>query len=223
MAVDFLEEKYKKGAVFHDFINKILCLRTFDIKLNIPHEWYFIKTLTDAIEKNNTLAEVFAMYIAQYYPSYEWLIFNPNDYPGTVILECGFQQAVFQEKYEFEKPITNPKFLKQAMLFGEIVTDFLIRYYGYSLIKCSGQKIILTAHSDCHKRFEELLSKGYSLQRKQKVGYIQLSKCPILSEQYPDLKGIFHKRPVFPTKDIGYPIDEIIEVENDKYEKVLYL
>ena len=223
MIVDFLEEKYKTGAVFHDFINKILSLKTFDVKLNIPHEWYFIKTLNDAIGKNNNLAEVFAMYIAQYYPSYEWFIFNPNDYLGTVVLECGIQQYVFQHIYEFEIPEDNPKFLKQAMIFGEIATDFLIRYYGYSLIKCSGQKIILTAHSDCHKRFEELLSKGYSLQRKKKAGYIQLSNCPILSEQYPNLKGIFYKLPVLPTKDIGYPIDEIIEIDNDKYEKVLHL
>lgn len=95
------------------------------------------------------------------------------------------------------------------MLFGDIVTDFLIRYRNHSLIKCSGQKHIITAQSDCYKRFEQYLSEGYSLQRRAKVGYIKTLK--IYEEYFQERKGLFYKLPVLPTRDITYPIDEMIE------------
>lgn len=221
MAIDYVEEEYYGTEVFHDMINKVLELVALNKNSHIPHEWYFINVLIKEIEKNNKLAEEFVMYIAQYYPNYRWLDFRINDYVGNVILECGFQRFQFQQKCDLG--IVDDIFsdLSQAMLFGEIVTDFLIRYCGYSLIKSSNQNVILTSRQDCEKRFEELLYQGYSLQRRERVIYTDVSKLNVDLNKYPAIKGIFYRLPVIPTKDIDYPIDEIIELPNGKYEKVL--
>lgn len=214
--MDFLEEELKNGDIYHDAINK-----SFKIKKIIPHEWYFLNLLINQTIKNNSLADSFVMYVSQYYPHYRWLGFDADDYLATVILECGFYRFEFQKKYEFNFIENNNDYFSHAMEFGDIVTDFFIRYCGYSLIKSSDQNIILTSRNDCHKRFEELLLQGYSLQRRSKVGYIEISKILDDSSQYPGVKGVFYKLPVLPTKDMGYPIDEIIEVSEGKYEKVL--
>lgn len=214
--MDFLEDKCKSGDVYHEAINTMLGKRTY-----IPHEWYFINVLINKILKNNALADAFVMYVVQYYPDYPWLSFKNDDYLATAIVECGFHRFQFQKKYEFDFEEKNSNILSCSMIMGDIATDFLIRYCGYSLIKSSGQNIILTAQSDCDKRFENLLSQGYSLQRRAKVGYVEMPENLINSGQYPGVKGFFYKLPVLPTKDIGYPIDEIIEETEGSYQKVL--
>lgn len=223
MAIEYVEEKSCKNEVFHDMINKVLELVALNRNPNIPHEWYFINVLIKEIERNNKLAEIFVMYIAQYYPRYRWIDFRIDDYIGTVILECGFQQ--FQFKLKFDLDIENDKFidLSQAMLFGDVVTDFLIRYCGYSLIKSSGQNIILTSRNDCEKRFEELLYQGYSLQRRERVIYTDISNMNVDTNKYLGIKGMFYRLPVIPIGSLDYPIDEIIEVESGRYERILQL
>ena len=90
------------------------------------------------------------------------------------------------------------------------------------MIKSSGQQIIQTAHSDCHKRFFELLRDGYSLQRRSKVGYIKLEPTEENLTSYPGVNGYFYKLPVLPTKDIGYPVEELIENSSGEYSLVLH-
>lgn len=223
MAIDYVEKKYYGTEVFHDMINKVLELVALNKDSHIPHEWYFINVLIKEIEKNNKLAEEFVMYISQYYPNYRWTIFIANEYLENVIIECCFQQYQFKQKCDLG--IVDDVFddMKQAMLFGEIVTDFLIRYRGYSLIKSSNQNIILTSRQDCEKRFEELLYQGYSLQRRERVVYTDISKLNVDPNKYPGIKGMFHRLRVRPTKETDYPIDEIIELPNGQYERVLQL
>lgn len=67
--------------------------------------------------------------------------------------------------------------------------------------------------TDFLKRFEQYLSNGYSLERKAKVTYV--------GNFHSINRGHFYKLPVLPTRDIGYPIDEIIETSEEKYMKVL--
>ena len=205
------------GVVYHDAINKVLGKKT-----RITHEWYFINVLINEIKNDKKIAEAFVMYVMQYYPNYPWLHFRINDYLATVMVECCFHRFQFQKKYEFGfEEETN--ILGRSMLIGDIITDFLIRYRGYSLIKSSGTNIILTSQSDCDKRFERLLSQGYSLQRRSKVNYVKLSKDLIDSNQFPGVKGYYYRLPVLPTKYIGYPIDEIIEDVNGGYHMVLQI
>lgn len=223
MAIDFIEEEYHSTEVFHDMINKVLELVALDKNSDIPHEWYFINVLIKEIERDNSLSENFAMYVAQYYKEYRWLNFNPKSYLESVILECGLQQFQFLQKCDLGEVDARFNDLSQAMAFGEIVTDFLIRYKNYSLIKSSGQKIIITSRSDCQKRFEELIYQDYCLQRKEKVVWTDISSLDVNLTFYPGVKGLFRRLPVLPTSSIDYPVDEIIEMPNGKYEKVFQL
>ncbi len=215
--VEFEVERNIKGNVMHDLINA-----TFGNYESVPHEWYFLSVLSqEEIFEDKEIADAFFMYIIQYYPHYPWHFFNKDDYLATVVCECELKAFQFKKRYQLKSDFDmyEEEYFKQAMLFGDIVTDFLIRYRNYSLIKCSGERIILTAQSDCHKRFEPQLSKGYSLQKRAKVGYIKSPE--ILAEMYPAIKGYFYKLPVLPTREVGYPVDEIIETANGNYEKVL--
>lgn len=58
--------------------------------------------------------------------------------------------------------------------YSDIVTEFLIRFCGYSLIGCSTKKVIITSHSNCHKNnlFIKMLEEGYHLQRLAKISFI---------------------------------------------------
>lgn len=180
----------------------------------IPHESFFTRILVrEEFIKNKELAEQFITYVCQYYPEYKWQFFFPDDYLATAACECELNYFQFKKKIKFDFDL-DQKTNNRIMQFGDIVTDFLIRYRNYSLIKCCGQKIILTAQSDCHKRFEEYLSKGYVLERRAKVGYIK-------EQESISKLGYFYKLPVLPTRDIGYPIDEIIETDLNKYEQVI--
>lgn len=183
-----------------------------------PHERFFIRTLyLNELKKNPELAPAFKMFAVQYYPDYKWISYSMDDDLGDVVFEASRYDFLFKMAYEKMREVD----LTDAMSFGEIATDFLIRFRNYSLVGCCGQNVIITAQSDCHKRFEKLLSEGYSLIRKAKVGFVETPG--ILKDEYPEVKGYFYKLPVFPTRDIGYPIDEIIEGEDQCYHPVMQL
>lgn len=219
--IDFEVARNKDGSVMHDLVNV-----TFGRKEPVPHEWYFLNVLgREEILKNKDIADAFVMFVLQYYPHYKFHFFKQDDYLETAVCECELNSFQFQKKYEFRFCLDADKedYLAKSMVLGDIVTDFLIRYRNYSLIKCSGRNIILTAQSDCHKRFEKYLSQGYALQRRAKVGFIK--KPEIMDELglRPGEKGFFYKLPVLPTRDIGYPIDEIIETATGEYKQVMQL
>ena len=60
-------------------------------------------------------------------------------------------------------------------LFG-IVTDLMIRFYGYSIVGIQDQKIIVTSSNNCEKRFIDYLLEGYSLFKLQGVYLINDGK-----------------------------------------------
>lgn len=201
---DGLKDK-ETSFILHDLINASYGTR-------VPHEWYFLNLFLTEATNNLELAYLFIMFIRQYYPEYVWQSYSGFKMLDIPLLECNLYSNILEQKYMHGIEHFG---VSKAMHFGDIVTDFLIRYRNYSLIKCSKQNIIITAHSDCHKRFEQYLSKGYSLERKSKVGY---TGNLYTSEPF----GYFYKLPVLPTRDIGYPIDEIIETSEGNYMKVLH-
>lgn len=213
MNFEFVENKH--GAVYHEMVN-ISCKKN----KSIPHEWYFINKLyKDEIFKNKDLALIFENFIFTYYPDFQWNIVSGDNSYENVTFNCYIHDFNFMKIFDCD---FNDGDLTKSMEYGDIVTDFLIRYRGYSLIKCSGQKIVLTARSDCHKRFEPLLNDGYCLQRRSKIGFVRFPE--MVEMVYPQLKniGFFYRLPVLPTREIGYPIDEIIEVpDGSRYERVL--
>ena len=210
--MDYINSTDRHDIVWHDMINMFIRTK------KVPHELYFINLLINEIIKDNKLAEKFITYVIQYHPDYHWTSFDLRDYTATAIINLSFSNLQFEKLYKFKDKELKSECFNKAMIMGEYATDFLIRYQGYSLVKCQGQNIIITAQSDCHKRFEKLLYKGYSLHRKSKIGWID-----VYNHEY--IKGVFYKLPVLPTKDIGCPIDEIIEtsLEDDSYARVLSL
>jgi len=206
--LDFSQEEDKDGLIYHDFVAPAIQLRKTNEILrargepelpvtegNIPHEWFMIEKLQNSLHKDPTLADKFAMFVCQCYPDFVWSISsNELDWSATIELEAWLANKVFEEKFN-GFPLFGDE-LDQAIRFGDMATDFEIRYLGKSLVKTMGQKIIQTAHSNCHKRFEHLLKDGYSIYRTAKMRYVE---------------GVFHKNPVLPTRDVGYPIKEVIE------------
>ena len=90
--------------------------------------------------------------------------------------------------------------LDDSMHFGEIATEFLIRYKNYSLIDFCNKPIILTAQDNCGKKFDEYIQRGYYIFRLSKLYYENET---------------FYKLPVLPSEEDW--IDEIIEAPNGSY------
>ena len=109
---------------------------------------------------------------------------------------------VFLEFYDLETLNSQKEQINKILYFYRIIEEFMIRYYNYSIIGTSNQKVIITACSNCDKRFDTYLMQGYSILRYQKIFLAE-------SLQYEFL-------PALPTRDLGFPVDEYVEVVDDK-------
>lgn len=180
-------------SIYHDVINQ---------NNKAPHEQIFINYLYKIeIKKNYNIAKLFMIFAFQFFPKYKWTKFDIKNSLESVILECGIND------YRFK---TNTK-IQQALSFGEIATEFLIRYLNYSLIKCQNEPIILTAQNNCNKLFIDYLYKGYSIQKLSKIKYININ----------EEIGYFEFLPTYPTKECGFKIDEMIETKNHIHKKII--
>jgi hypothetical protein len=102
----------------------------------------------------------------------------------------------------------NMEVINKIFKFYGIIEDFMIRFYNYSIVGISNQKYIITACSNCDKKFIDYLMQGYSLFRLQKIGLVNTNS-----------KMQYEFFPVLPTKDVGFPVDEYIEYgDNNKIE-----
>lgn len=183
----------------------------------IPHECFFIEFLyKNELQKNPELAEMFLLYIMQFAPHHKWTYFNLQNALTSVMIECDLQI------YNFHKIIAGIESSEKthpAIVFGDIVTEFLIRFCGYNLIGCCNQKVIITSANNCQKKFIELLEQGYELHRLAELTFIPTPKvCQFL---YPGIKGFFKKLPVLPTKDTYIPFNEAIEGTDEKLHDVI--
>ncbi len=201
-----------KKVIYHDISH----IAQNNKQSYLPHEWLFINILyKEEIKKDPTIAHKFLMYMIEYHPEYQWIHFDLNDPVATVVLESDFADKAFS-KIPIFSDIESAK--TKAMKFGEVATDFLIRYSNYSLIKCQNENIIVTAESNCAKMFEQELYNGYSLQRKSKLSYKKLDDN--LKEVYSMIDGYFIKLPVLPTKDLDIEVNELIEDSKGEFVKV---
>ena len=213
-----------------------------------PHEWQFIDLLYKIeLKKDKNIAKQVAMYILQN-SMYEWVTVDPkfidkiisDSINGNinkesinyidekifemVLIESQLNNYIFDKYYKIQAqnrnvPLPKDESYYKSKEYGDLVTEFMIRTLGYSLIGNSKQKIIITSMSDCAKRFEKYLEQGFSLQRLSKTKYIDHS----LEERIenPLVTGHFEYLPVLPTNS-PYKIDEIIETKDKTYKKVIY-
>lgn len=196
--------------VYHELLNS-------QYGKDIPHEWFFIEFLYKIeLKKMPELAEIFLLYVTQFAPHYPWTYFNIQDALASVIIECDLQN------YNFRKVIAgieSPEKINSAKVFGDIVTEFLIRFCGYNLIGCCNQKVIITSANNCQKKFIELLEQGYELHRLAGLTFLSM---PLIYQNLCTGKNEFFKKlPVLPTQDIHIPFNEAIEGTDGKLHDVI--
>lgn len=171
-------------------------------KVPQPHEWKLIyKFYRGVLIKKPEIVYLFLAFCATYYPNYQFSI--PEYSLGSVVVEADLCNMLFLQKFKYNIDVN----LNKSYAFGEIVTEFMIRYLGYSLIGFSEQNIILTAQNNCDKRFQEYLERDfYTIFKLARVKYEN---------------GLFQKLPVLPTKDSHLKFDEYIEDESGHKHLVL--
>lgn len=185
----------------------------FTNKLHRPHEWIFIKLFYLSLLKDRSLANKFVCFVGQFYDNYRFRKLDFNFFDG-VALESYCADAAFTLFYTYEEKVD----LRPAFIFGDIVTDFLIRCCDFSLVGISNKKIIVTSRLDCNKKFEQYLLEGYSIERKHRLVFVDLTEKFKDYCQFP--VGYFGALPILPTKDVGVPVDEMIETSWNSYVKV---
>ena len=176
------------------------------------HEWIFTKMfLKTELLKKPQLAIKFMMFCSQFYPKYEWMTkYDINNPLETVQKECEKCLEIFEAE---DRNLVDELEFAKAMSFGSCVTEFMVRYLDYSLVKVQNQKIIYTAQTDCDKQFFDYIINGFSLQRVGKIKYVKLTEEE--KKKYPNGDGYFQILRVYPTRNLDYPIDECIEVVSE--------
>ena len=158
------------------------------------------------------------IYIKQFYSDIDFLK-NINDVSSlTALFDKCYKKldSLLSETLDnsnLECVKRNTELINRIFKFYGIIEDFTIRFYSYSIVGISGQKHIITACSNCDKKFIDYLMQGYSLFRLQKI-------C-LVNNHDNDAKQHYEFFPVLPTKDVGFPIDEYIEIldSDNKIEK----
>ena len=196
-------------------------INSFHVRLS--HEWIFIvEFYKNVVKKDTNKALEFMAFVAQFYPDYRWkTIYDFTSPLATVAIECDSHYMVLETLAKLTIHAGEDYILKhnldkdrdKALEFGEIVSNFLIRYLGYSIVGIQNQKIIITSASDCDKRFFDLLCDGYSLYRKSRVGYIKTKDER--KKLAPWFEGYYYELPILPTKDIGFEFEENFEGPNN--------
>ena len=169
----------------------------------IPHEIYFINILLDKIKNDKNISFLFMLYVDQYYPNYKW---NTKDYSNTsfsVCFELSLQKRVIERKLLND---INTKPYQNALIFGDIVMDFAIRFLNCDY-KNDDYKIIVSSKGNCNKTYKHELEDGYLLKKMSKV---------ILNKNL-----TYEKLRVFPTIENDYEVNEIIELNDGSYQKIL--
>ena len=181
---------------------------------NVSHEWIFLNIFVKSVLKRDpSLAPKFLIFMEQFYPYYIFYRYAYAKPLETIILEYSILD--YNMKKKNRGLAYDEKDLIKLKKFGSIIMEFLIRYQSYSIIGFSGQKIILTARSNAEKVFDSYLSKGYTLQKMNKIDYHRTFRVSFLEEGYFDILR------ALPMEDFGYPIDELIETQPHVYVKVL--
>lgn len=193
------------------------------LHVRLCHEWILILELYKTVIFNDRKKAIeFMAFVAQFYPEYRWkTMYDFTDPLATVSIECDNHYMVLDMLADLTISAGEDYILKhnldkeraKALEFGEIVSNFLIRYLGYSIVGIQKQKIIITSASDCDKRFFDCLCDGYSLYRKSRVGYIKTNDER--KKAAPWFEGYYYELPILPTKDIGVEFEENFEGPNN--------
>ena len=177
------------------------------------HEWIFVRLYLYTKELlNEPSAEEFVSFQETFFPKYKWMW--PKDYwnmSKSVIMETGFCDYVFEKKYRYNE--WTKEDYEHAMAFGDLMTEYMIRTKGFSLITTDIRKSIITAEQNCAKKFGQYIEDGYQIHRLAKAIY---------KPSRVELFGKWETLPVFPTNsdNLSCEAEEFIENKNKQLVKV---
>lgn len=162
-----------------------------------------IELFNELLENNDyLLAEKFIAYTEQVY-RYRFKYSKYYDLLDMVKLNNSY----FLSEYNLSKSKSNYASEEEILKYNGIVTDFLIRVAGVSLIGASGTKIIFTSNDDLSDSVKRYLASGYVCYKMQKAIYVP--------HEY---NGYGNFRFETPIVDIA---NCYIETKSNFYEKVL--
>ena len=187
----FLKHDSVNNKTFIYFIQKRLKRRNIDEKtINRIVDQYKLVFCNHSVETShfvNTINnDVFAKYYKDDFFKYLFIYIKqvyPNEEIFKDINDASSLSAFFDNKYKEFKDIWgnfvdefDPNVLQNYMasindierLFI-IIEEFMIRFYGYSIVGISKQPYIITSCNDCHKRFYKYLWRKHALLRFQSI------------------------------------------------------
>ncbi|MBQ9834376.1 MAG: hypothetical protein IJO33_04215 [Bacilli bacterium] len=176
--------------------------------INVPHEIIVLQFFSYLIMNNQQLEDDFYLFCIKYYYKTEFVskFFEIVNFRDFLHQQCNQAEMYLRFNY-IDKVSVKPSHINYAMLLGDIILDFLIRCYGYTLLGCSKQKVLITSSKNPDKEFEEFLTEGYYIEKRGKVEYLG--------------NGKFKELRALPTKDVDYVDDEIIEMPDGSYQRLL--
>ncbi len=202
--IEHMKNNVLTGA---EFLEVILCSRKINdeeikeikqIFITIYDSHYYLASqlFNELVKNDNNVLIYFQKFSKQFYPKFvsKGLSFYQNQYSELadfIYNSEGIDEllSLLDEKDEI---------IKEMLQFYDIVANYLIRFFDFSIIGSSKQKCIITSSQNCDKKFYDYLKEGFSLYRLQKVGFDNSSNS-------------FYCLPVLPTRDLGFPIQEYIE------------
>lgn len=177
--------------------------------INVPHELIILKNFSKLIINNQKLLDDFYIFCVKYYNNAEFVsqyLFKNVDFCS--FLHYQLDSTVMNlECYYIHKISIHEEKVNYAMLLGDIILDFLVRCYGYTMLGCCKQKVIITSSKNPAKEFEKYLTEGYYIEKRGKVEYLG--------------DGKFKELRALPTKDVDYISEEIIEMPDGSYQRLL--
>ncbi len=167
---------------------------------NIPANWFLLSCLYEwDMPRDTRLADVFGHFVKDLYPDFE--LANDCDLASAVKREMFLANTVFIKMYGFgfasglvvvdengNESILQPnprekKLWDRALYFGEIVTEFMIKVQGYSVIN-HDDKTITTTKDISELSFLEYLGRGYKFQERSALAYVNTSDNPLAKKEF---------------------------------------
>lgn len=192
-------KKYDLISGYHTF--------EFHMGDNNSHEATFMTQLLCDIKDDPVLALEFSIYVYEFYPDFKWMVpFLPS--LEKVAFEAGNAVKVLEYYCRCHHPNLD---IKHEMEFGEIVTDFYIRYKDYTIVGISDQKVVVTSSKWANVDFSSYINEGY---------WIEIKKAVKKKEHIDDSGRLYEYYPSVPIREYDNDTIEYLETSRDKFARV---
>lgn len=210
----YLRQKLEKKGLAQEDISKIIKEYQLAFSNHFIESSHYINYLfggsTTKVPENitNEFCNYLFIFLKQFYKDDALImtINSPKDVLNTFKYHYESIEKLMSQCHEraSTEPLKdNYLSYNNSILFFSKIEEFLIRFYDYTVIGISGQPFIISSCKKCSDKMIDYLLKGYILKRIQKIQFI---------EDPPHFELI----PLLPIRDVGFPIDEYMEVSDEE-------